>query len=101
MTEYWHYLTSIHSTIEPVGKGESMKYTVQVNETQYWVYEYAVEAKSSEEALHLAEVKHFEGVQSEDSILADAQTMEIRIKDAIDKEFFNRITNNLLGEQNA
>jgi len=78
-----------------------LKYTVQVNETQYWVYEYEVEAKSSEEALHLAEVKHFEGVQSDDSILADAQTTEMRIKDSIDKEFFNRITNNLLGEHNA
>jgi hypothetical protein len=40
-------------------------------------------------------------VQADDSILADAQTTEMRIKDSIDKEFFNRITNNLLGEQNA
>jgi len=78
-----------------------MKYTVQVNETQYWVYEYAVKAESKEEAINLAEIKHFEGVQADDSILADAQTTEMRIKDSIDKEFFNRITNNLLGETNA
>jgi hypothetical protein len=78
-----------------------MKYTVRVSETQYWVYEYAVEAKSKEEALSLAEVKHFEGVQADDTILADAQTTEMLVKDSIDKEFFNRITNNLIGEQNA
>jgi hypothetical protein len=78
-----------------------MKYTVQVNETQYWVYEYAVEAKNIEEAIHLAEVKHFEGVQANDTILADAQTTEMRIKDSIDRQFFNRITDNLLGETNA
>ena len=77
------------------------KFTVQVNETQYWVYEYAVEAKNIEEAIHLAEVKHFEGVQADDTILADAQTTEMRIKDSIDRQFFNRITNNLLGETNA
>jgi hypothetical protein len=75
------------------------KYTVQVNETQYWVYEYAVEAKSKEEALSLAEVKHFEGVQADDTILADAQTTEMRIKNSIDKQFFNQITNDLLEKQ--
>ena len=78
-----------------------MKYTVQINETQYWVYEYEVEAKSSEEALHLAESKYYAGEQSDDSTLADAHTMQIRIKEEINKEFFNRITNNLLGEKNA
>jgi hypothetical protein len=77
------------------------KYTVRVSETQYWVYDYEVEAKSSEEALSLAEVKHFEGMQADNTALADAQTMEMRILDSIDKEFFNRITNNLLGEHNA
>jgi hypothetical protein len=76
-----------------------MKYTVQVNETQYWVYEYAVEAKNIEEAIHLAEVKHFEGVQADDTVLADAQTTEMRIKDSIDKQFFNQITNDLLEKQ--
>ena len=75
------------------------KYTVQVSETQYWVYEYAVEAESKEEAINLAEVKHFEGVQADDTILADAQTMEMRIKDSIDKQFFNQITNDLLEKQ--
>ena len=78
-----------------------MKYTVQVNETQYWVYEYKVEAKSSEEAMHLAEAIHFDGSQADDNYLSDASTTGIRIKDSIDKEFFNRITNNLLGETNA
>ena len=77
------------------------KYTVQVNETQHWVYEYEVEAKSSEEAMHLAEAKHFEGLEADNSYLADASVSYVRIKDTIDKEFFNRITNNLLGENNA
>lgn len=76
-----------------------MKYTVQVNETQYWVYEYAVEANSKEEALSLAEVKHFEGVQADDTILADAQTTEMRIKDSIDRHFFNQIYKDLLEQQ--
>jgi hypothetical protein len=77
------------------------KFTVEVNDTQYWVYEYEVEAKSSEEAMHLAEVKHFEGLEADDSYLSDASVSYVRIKDTIDKEFFNRITNNLLGENNA
>ena len=77
------------------------KFTVQVDETQYWVYEYEVEAKSSEEAMHLAEVIHFDGSQANDNYLSDATTTGIRIKDSIDKEFFNRLTNNLLGEHNA
>ena len=77
------------------------KYTVRVSETQYWVYDYAVEAKSKEEALSLAEVKHFEGFDADYTDLTDAQTTEMRIVDLIDKEFFNRITNNLLGETNA
>jgi hypothetical protein len=77
------------------------KHTVRVSETQYWVYDYEVEAKSSEEALSLAEIKHFQGFDADYSDLTDAQTTEMRILDLIDKEFFNRITNNLLGEQNA
>lgn len=78
-----------------------MKYTVRVSETQYWVYDYEVEAKSSEDALSLAEIKHFQGFQADNTDLTDAQTTEMRILDLIDKEFFNRITNNLLGKQNA
>jgi hypothetical protein len=77
------------------------KHTVRVSETQYWVYDYEVEAKSSEEALSLAEIKHFQGFDADYSDLTDAQTTEMRILDLIDKEFFNRITNNLLGEHNA
>ena len=78
-----------------------MKYTVEIDEAQYWVYEYEVEAKSSEEALHLAEARHFSGEQSDDSTMAHADTGQIRIKETINKDFFNRITNNLLGEKNA
>lgn len=78
-----------------------MKYKVEIDETQYWVYEYEVEAKSSEEALHLAEARHFAGEQSDDNTMVHADTGKIRIKDSIDKEFFNRITNNLLGEING
>jgi hypothetical protein len=51
--------------------------------------------------MHLAEAIHFDGSQADDNYLSDASTTGIRIKDSIDQEFFNRITNNLLGEQNA
>ena len=78
-----------------------MKYTVRINETQYWQYDFEVEAKSSEEALHLGESLYYEGMDSDDNELLDAHTTGIQIKDEINKEFFNRITNNLLGEQNA
>lgn len=78
-----------------------MKYIVRVNETQYWAHDFEVEAKSSEEALHLAEARFFEGEQAEDGGLDDAVVTSIRIKSDIDKEFFNRITNELLGENNA
>ena len=78
-----------------------MKYKVEVNETQHWVYEYEVEAKSSEEASCIAESLHFEGIQANDSWLNDATTERIFVKDSINKEFFNRLTNNLLGETNA
>lgn len=37
------------------------KFTVEIHETQYWTYSYDVEAKSSEEAHHLAETRHFQG----------------------------------------
>lgn len=78
-----------------------MKYKVEVNETQHWTYVYEVEAKSSEEASCIAEALHFEGVQSDDNWLNDSTTERVYVKDSIDKEFFNRITNNLLGEKNA
>ena len=78
-----------------------MKYTVQINETQYWVYKYEVEAKSSEEASCIAESLHFEGIQANDSWIDDSTTERVFVKEAIDKEFFTRITNNLLGEKNA
>lgn len=78
-----------------------MKYTVRINETQYWQFDFVVDAKSSEEALHIAESLYYDGMQSDDNELVDAHTTGIRIKDDIDKEFFNRITNNLLGGHNA
>jgi hypothetical protein len=58
-----------------------------------------VNAKSSEEALHIAESRFYEGQESEDNGLLDAVVTGTEVK--LDKEFFNRITNNLLGEQNA
>ena len=76
-----------------------MKYTVRITETQYWQFDFEVEAKSSEEALHLAEAKYYGGEQSDDNEMVDCHTTGIQIKDEqINKEFFNRITNNLLGE---
>lgn len=78
-----------------------MKFTVRIAETQYWYHDFEVEAKSSEEALHLAEVRFYDGEQADDGGLDDAVVTSVRIKEDIDKEFFNRITNNLLGENNA
>jgi hypothetical protein len=78
-----------------------MKYTVRIAETQYWEHDFVVKAKSSEEALHLAEARFFEGEQADDGGLEDAVVTSIRMKEDIDREFFNRITNNLLGETNA
>jgi hypothetical protein len=77
------------------------KFTVRIAETQYWEHDFVVEAKSSEEALHLAESRFYDGGQSDDGGLDDAVVTSIRIKEDIDQEFFNRITNNLLGEHNA
>jgi hypothetical protein len=77
------------------------KFTVRITETQYWQFDFVVDAKSSEEALHKGEALYYDGMQSDDNELVDSHTTGVRIKDAIDKQFFNRITNNLLGEQNA
>ena len=86
-------------TIKPVGKGINMKFTIRIAETQYWYHDFEVNAKSSEEALHIAESRFYEGQESEDNGLLDAVVTGTEVK--IDKEFFNRITNNLLGEHNA
>jgi hypothetical protein len=77
------------------------KFTVRIAETQYWEHDFVVEAKSSEEALHLAESRFYEGECADDGGLDDAVVTSIRMKQDIDQEFFNRITNNLLGETNA
>ena len=37
------------------------KFTVEIHETQQWTYSYDVEARSSEEAHHIAEARHFQG----------------------------------------
>ena len=78
-----------------------MKYTVRIAETQYWEHDFVVEAKSSEEALHIAESRFYDGECADDGGLDDAVVTSIRMKEDIDQEFFNRITNNLLGEHNA
>jgi hypothetical protein len=48
------------------------KFTIEIHETQQWVYSYEVEAKSSEEAHHLAESLHFEGGHEDDSSLFES-----------------------------
>lgn len=78
-----------------------MKYTVQITEVSHWVHEYEVDAKSSEEALHNAESQYCANIGASYNYQEKSYISNIRIKDSIDKEFFNRITNNLLGEQNA
>ena len=40
------------------------KFTIEIHETQNWTYSYDVEAKSSEEAHHLAEARHFSSEES-------------------------------------
>jgi hypothetical protein len=76
-----------------------MKFTIRIAETQYWYHDFEVNARDSEEALHIAESRFYEGQESEDNGLLDAVVTGTEVK--IDKEFFNRITNNLLGEHNA
>lgn len=48
------------------------KFMVEIHETQHWVYRYEVEAKSSEEAHHIAESLHFEGIEIYKSELYDS-----------------------------
>jgi hypothetical protein len=48
------------------------KFTIEIHETQNWTYSYDVEAKSSEEAHHIAESRHFSGEQSDDNWLCDS-----------------------------
>lgn len=57
------------------------KFTIEVNETQHWTYSYQVEAVSSEQACHIAEAMHFEGVQADDNWLNDATTERIYVKE--------------------
>lgn len=77
-----------------------MKYTVRIAETQYWYHDFEVDAKSSEEALHMAESRFYEGEESEDNGLLDAVVTGTEVK--LDKDFFTNITNDLLrGYNNA
>ena len=71
-----------------------MKYTVRMTETQYWYHDFVVDAKSSEEALHLAESLFYEGMQSDDNGLLDAVVTGSEV--VIGKEFFTSITNDML-----
>ena len=48
------------------------KFTVQIHETQQWTYSYDVEAKSSEEAHHLAEARHFSDWDSDDEWICES-----------------------------
>lgn len=70
------------------------KYTVRITETQYWYHDFVVEAKSSEEALHLGESIFYEGMESDDNGLLDAVVTGSEVK--LGKEFFIDITNNAL-----
>jgi hypothetical protein len=47
-------------------------FTVEIHETQQWVYTYEMEAKDSEEAHHIAESKHFEGNHANDLFLFES-----------------------------
>ena len=65
------------------------KFTVEIHETQQWTYSYEVEAKSSEEAHHLAESRHFAGDQSEDSCLYDSNITGTYAKEKGDRDYKN------------
>lgn len=43
------------------------KFYIEIREIQHWSYVYAVEANSSDQALHIAESKHFAGEQAYDN----------------------------------
>lgn len=71
-----------------------MKFTIRIAETQYWYHDFEVNAKSSEEALHIAESRFYEGQESEDNGLLDAVVTGTEVK--LDKDFFVEITNDAL-----
>ena len=71
-----------------------MKFTVRIAETQYWYHDFEVNARSSEEALHIAESRFYEGQESEDNGLLDAVVTQTEVK--LDKDFFTTITNDAL-----
>ena len=48
------------------------KFTIGIHETQQWTYLYEVEAKSSEEAHHIAESRHFAEDSAEDKWLCES-----------------------------
>jgi hypothetical protein len=85
---------SIHSLIKPVGKEKTMWKPVELL-ADYWIiidedggyYEYCDE--------------HGDNLMFETKNQAQEKVDQINAVVKIDKEFFNRITKNLLGERNA
>ena len=57
------------------------KYLVSVDETQYWRYQYEVEATSEAEAKEMGLRDHFDGVQSYDSDLMESDTTSCFVKE--------------------
>lgn len=74
----YHYQTGNAYFLE---QAEKKKYTVEIHETQHWTYSYDVEAESEDEAQKMAEKRHFEEMDADDSWLCESNINNIYIKE--------------------
>ena len=57
------------------------KFRVSVEETQYWVYSYEVEAEDEETAKDIGRNIFYDGAQSDDSDLLDSTVTSVKVKE--------------------
>ena len=57
------------------------KFLVTVDETQYWRYQYLVEAETPEKAKEIGVKKHFDGFQSWDNELMESETTDSFVRE--------------------
>ena len=57
------------------------KFTVRIEETQYWVYEFEVEAENAEQAQEIGNHRFYDGEQSDNSYLSDSAVTSETVKE--------------------
>jgi len=57
------------------------KYKVRIEETQYWVYEFEVEAENAEQAHDIGQNRFYDGEQAEDSYISDSTVTDAATKE--------------------